>query len=174
MNIPTKTSNPTVTQHALRRVTRPGSPEAAVEARPANDTIPQSMNRSMNRPSILQALRSLSIAVILLLAASILPAQTTRTIPAGSYIIDMGVSPQTVANALKPYGMVYDLLGRKTRILWSINQAKGKDGVDFTIGNRSFRGGPFIIEAPYRTAEVESRITYWQGLGVVGYTTTSR
>jgi len=33
-----------------------------------------------------------------------------ETIASGSYIINMGVSPQTVANGLKPYGLVYNLV----------------------------------------------------------------
>jgi len=33
------------------------------------------------------------------------------TIPAGSLVIDMGVSPQTVDNALRPYGFLTDLFG---------------------------------------------------------------
>ncbi|MCX6172631.1 MAG: hypothetical protein NT048_07320 [Flavobacterium sp.] len=34
-------------------------------------------------------------------------AQTITVIPPGSFIINMGVVPQTVGNALKPYGMIY-------------------------------------------------------------------
>ena len=37
----------------------------------------------------------------------VLPVETLST---GSYIINMGVVPQTEANGLKPYGLVYDLL----------------------------------------------------------------
>src|SRR6187549_2438442 len=73
----------------------------------------------------------------------------TVTIPAGSKIIDMGITPQTVANALKPYGLVYQLLNNKTPVMWSINPSKVKDGIDFTIGTRNFRGGPFIVQAQY-------------------------
>ncbi len=33
-----------------------------------------------------------------------------ETIGTGSFIINMGVTPQTINNGLKPYGLVYDLL----------------------------------------------------------------
>jgi hypothetical protein len=46
----------------------------------------------------------------LLLVTIPLKAQTTKTIKAGSFIIDMGVVPQTVGNGLKPYGLIYDLI----------------------------------------------------------------
>ena len=47
-----------------------------------------------------------------------------ETFPAGSYVIDMG-QPQTVANALKPYGLVYDLtMNQKAPVNWVINPSK--------------------------------------------------
>lgn len=100
--------------------------------------------------------------------------QTSETIASGAYIIDMGVTPQTVNNGLKPYGMLYDLLNNyKVPIKWVINQSKVKDGIDFSHNGKDYRGGPFIIPAEYRTAAVNSRITYWQGQGVVGASTVS-
>ncbi|HNW90698.1 MAG TPA: SprB repeat-containing protein [Bacteroidales bacterium] len=96
------------------------------------------------------------------------------TIPAGSFIINMGIVPQTQANSLYPYGMIYDQLKHfRTPIDWVINTSKAKDGTDFTYGGTDFKGGPFIIEAKYRTAEVNANIAYWQSLGVQGVTTTS-
>lgn len=101
-------------------------------------------------------------------------AQATETFPAGSFIVDMGVVPQTVGNALKPYGMIYDLIrNHGVPIKWIIEPTKGKDGIDFSHEGKDFRGGPFIISAPYRTTAVNSKIVYWQGQGVVGYTTVS-
>ena len=89
------------------------------------------------------------------------------TIPAGSYIIDMGVSPQTVANGLKPYGMVYELVvTRRIPVLWAINDAKVKDAVDFVFNGKSYRGGPFIISAEYAAAAAATVAT-WRALGVV-------
>ena len=103
-----------------------------------------------------------------------LNAQTTKTIKAGAFIVDMGQVPQTVGNGLKPYGLIYDLLKNyQVPILWSIKDGKLKDGTDFTIGANNYKGGPFIIEADFRTDSVNARIVYWQSQGVVGITTTS-
>ncbi|WP_367392857.1 SprB repeat-containing protein [Lewinella sp. LCG006] len=102
-------------------------------------------------------------------------AQTVNeTISSGSFIINMGVTPQTEANGLKPYGLVYDLLENyQVPIKWVINPTKTKDGVDFTYNGLGYRGGPFIIPAEFRTTAVNARITFWQGQGVIGTTTTS-
>ena len=84
----------------------------------------------------------------------------------------MGITPQTVGNGLKPYGLVYDLLKNyQVPVKWVIDQSKVKDGADFTHNGITYRGGPFIIPAEYRTAAVNARITFWQGQGVVGATT---
>lgn len=97
-----------------------------------------------------------------------------EVIPAGSFIVDMGVVPQTVGNALKPYGLVYDLIRNYgVPVKWIVNPDKTKDGVDFVYNGREFRGGPFIIPAPFRTAAVNDRIAYWQTQGVIGISTTS-
>ena len=99
---------------------------------------------------------------------------TYETIPAGSYIIDMGVSPQTIANGLKPYGLVYDLVKNKmVPVKWIISSYKKKDGVDFVYNGRDFKGGPFIIEAKFRTPEANAIIAAWEAKGVIGLTTTS-
>ncbi|HXH19993.1 MAG TPA: SprB repeat-containing protein, partial [Chitinophagales bacterium] len=96
------------------------------------------------------------------------------TVKKGSFIINMGVTPQTVGNGLKPYGMIYDLVKNyKVPVLWSINPAKVKDGKDFTYSGMDYKGGTFIIKEDWITATVASRIAYWQGLGVVGTYTTS-
>lgn len=98
----------------------------------------------------------------------------TETIAAGSFVIDMGIVPQTVGNGLKPYGMIYDLITNYgVPIKWVIDPAKGKDGIDFSAGGFDYRGGPFIIPAIYRTTAVNTRITYWQTQGVIGRTLTA-
>ena len=98
----------------------------------------------------------------------------TITIPTGSFIVNMGITPQTVGNGLKPYGMIYDLLKNYgVTVHWSINPAKVKDGIDFSHNGIDYRGGTFIIPAEYRTAAVNARITFWQGQGVVGATSVS-
>jgi hypothetical protein len=97
-----------------------------------------------------------------------------EVIPAGSFIVNMGVVPQTVGNALKPYGMIYDLVRNfGVPVKWVVNPDKVKDGVDFVHNGVEYRGGPFIIPAPFRTPAVNARITYWQTQGVIGVTTTS-
>src|SRR5690349_16335462 len=62
-----------------------------------------------------------------------------ETIPAGSKIINMGVTPQTTANGLKPYGLVYALLKNNTTVKWVINPNKVKDGIDFTHNGISYK-----------------------------------
>ncbi len=98
----------------------------------------------------------------------------TETFEAGAYIINMGITPQTDKNALKPYGMIYDLIkNHKVKVKWCINPTKAKDGIDFIHNGVSYKGGPFIIPVEYRTTEVNSRINYWITQGVVGATTVS-
>lgn len=98
----------------------------------------------------------------------------TAAIPSGSFIVNMGITPQTVANGLKPYGMIYDLImNYNVPVIWSINPSKAKDGNDFVYNSVGYKGGPFIVSAPYINSAVASRITYWQGQGVQGIYTTS-
>jgi hypothetical protein len=101
--------------------------------------------------------------------------QGYETFPAGSFIVNMGVLPQTVGNALKPYGMVYALvINYGIPVRWIIDTNKVKDGIDFSYAGIDYRGGPFIIPAIYRNLTVDSVIASWQTLGgVVGVTTTS-
>lgn len=100
-------------------------------------------------------------------------AQATRLIPAGSIILDMGIVPQTFANGMKPYGLVYELVkNQKTPVIWSINPAKAKDGVDFVVDGKSFRGSAFIIEKKYvNSTNVITAINNFKALGVITYTT---
>ncbi len=115
--------------------------------------------------------------LLLLLALSFISLQgmaQTQVIPAGSFIVNMGVLPQTVNNGLKPYGMIYDIVKNyQGAVVWSVNPAKLKDGIDFSYGGIDYKGGTFIISAEYRTAAINARITYWQTQGVVGVTTTA-
>jgi uncharacterized repeat protein (TIGR01451 family) len=101
-------------------------------------------------------------------------ANVMQVIPTGSFVINMGVQPQTANSALKPYGLVWYLLHEHNiPIIWSINSTKTKDGVDFTYNGVDFKGGPFIVTAEYRTPEVDALIAAWQAQGVQGVTTTS-
>lgn len=95
-------------------------------------------------------------------------------VKAGSYIINMGVTPQTVGNGLKPYGLVYDLLkNHRTPVKWVISTGKSKDGIDFSHNGVDYRGGAFIIDASARTTVINAVIASWVAQGVVGNTTVS-
>jgi uncharacterized repeat protein (TIGR01451 family) len=100
--------------------------------------------------------------------------QTTRNIPAGSVIINMGVTPQTVGNSLKPYGLVYNLIAvQKVPVLWSINPTKARDGIDFTVDGLNFKNSAFIIEKQYVSTPVLNAINAYKvaNPGVITYTT---
>ena len=121
--------------------------------------------------------RRKAVLISFLVALFVFPlssnAQMT-TIPSGSFIINMGIVPQTIGNALKPYGMIYELISTyKVPIKWIISSGKVKDGVDFTYNGVDYKGGPFIVTVDYRSATVNARIAYWQTQGVIGVTTTS-
>lgn len=97
-----------------------------------------------------------------------------ETFQSGSYIIDMGVEPQTVGNALKPYGLIYALTTeQKVPVKWVIDPYKGKDSVDFTYNGYDFKGGPFVIPAQFRSDAVDSLVASWVAQGVVITTTGS-
>ena len=114
---------------------------------------------------------ALSVTMCLLFAMGAPVFAQTETLGTGSYIINMGVVPQTQSNALKPYGLVYDLLkNHGVHIKWVISATKVKDGPDFTYNGVQYKGGTFIIPAEFRTAAVNGRITFF---GVTGTTTTS-
>lgn len=106
----------------------------------------------------------------MMLFFSWLQGTTQTTIPTGSYIVNMGVTPQTIANGLKPYGLIYDLIRNyNIPVYWVINPAKAKDGVDFTYNGIQYKGGTFILPGNFLAsapAAVATRITYWQGQGV--------
>ena len=98
----------------------------------------------------------------------------TETIDPGAYIIDMGQS-QTVSTGLKPYGMVFDLVGKYgIPVKWAISETKSREGIDFTADGTAYSGGSFIIPSEYQ-AEAASIVSDWQSQGVVvnGPTTSS-
>ena len=107
------------------------------------------------------------ILFVLLLAVDCLA--QTKTYTAGAYIIDMGQPTQTIANGLKPYGLVYALLKSTIPVPvdWSINSAKAKDEVDFIANSKSYKGGPFIIPSELITPAVLTLITTWRAAGVI-------
>ena len=78
----------------------------------------------------------------------------------GAYVIDMGQATQTVANSLRPYGMVYDLVDNQhIPVDRAINPSKAVFGADFTAGGKSCSGGSFVIEAPFSAPQ--STIAKW-------------
>lgn len=98
----------------------------------------------------------------------------TDTVKTGSFIINMGVTPQTINNGLKPYGLVYDLMKNyKVPVWWIINPTKTKDGADFTHNGITYKGGAFVVPAAHRTPAVNTAIASWQSQGVVGATSVS-
>ncbi|WP_083644871.1 OmpA family protein [Christiangramia flava] len=109
----------------------------------------------------------ISILLIFLFSAR---AQTkTEVIPAGSYALNLGVTPQTKSNALKPYGFLYQLLKEnQVEVKWVINPEKKKDGIDFSMGGQDFRSGSFIIPVSYITPKVRELIEKWEAKGVLG------
>jgi hypothetical protein len=98
----------------------------------------------------------------------------TEPIQSGSFIVNMGVVPQTYGNGVKPWGMIFDLIkNHHVQVKWVINPSKARFGKDFTYQGVDYKGGTFIILQQYRTAAVNARIAYWQTKGVVGVTTSS-
>jgi uncharacterized repeat protein (TIGR01451 family) len=91
----------------------------------------------------------------------------TENIAAGAYVIDMGQATQTVANGLKPYGLLYELVVTKgVPVKWAIDPSKAREGVDFVANGKSYKGGSFIIDSAY-AADALSSITAWKAQGVV-------
>ncbi len=119
----------------------------------------------------LQDLRSviLFFTVNLIFSFSSFSQIQTETIARDSYAVNLGITPQTTANALKPYGFIYELLSEyPVEIKWVINPEKKKDGVDFRLEDEDFRSGSFVIPVSYITEEVRSRIQNWEDRGIVG------
>jgi hypothetical protein len=112
--------------------------------------------------------------LLFLLINSLAFSQVNTTFPPGSLIVNMGVVPQTIANGLKPYGMIYQLISQQgVPINWIIDTTKPKDGIDFSYNGVDYKGGPFIISAEYLIPAVNSIISTWTAQGVVTNLTTS-
>ncbi len=128
-------------------------------------------------PQFLRMYCKYFILITTIFALSFNAKAQTETLSTGSFIINMGVVPQTTANALKPYGLIYDLMrNNNVPIKWVISQTKVKDGVDFTYNGVQYKGGTFIIPAEFRSLAVNAKILAaapLSGLGVIGVTTTT-
>jgi hypothetical protein len=125
----------------------------------------------MNKRFLARYAKYLLIAIFIQMLTPAAGQTTTyMTIPSGSFIVNMGVTPQTINNGLKPYGLLYALLQANCPVHWVINPDKTKDGIDFSHAGTDYRGAPFIIEAKYRTAAVNTILAQWVGSSVVpGY-----
>ncbi len=100
------------------------------------------------------------------------PALSTFT--PGSFIVNMGITPQTYENGLLPYGMVYELMtDHKVPVYWVIDTTKSKDGADFSYDGTDYKGSAFIIDAGFMIKPVTDVIASWQTQGVTGVYTTS-
>lgn len=92
-----------------------------------------------------------------------------ETFSAGSYIINMGIAPQTTSNALLPYGMLYELLkNHPLEVKWIINFQKKKDGIDFIYREKKYRSSAFLIPVTYLNLEIRSIISKWEEKGIKG------
>jgi uncharacterized repeat protein (TIGR01451 family)/MYXO-CTERM domain-containing protein len=89
---------------------------------------------------------------------------------AGALIVDLGTTPQTQGNALKPYGMAYDLVkNQKIPLLWAYNTSKAlSTDVDFSVDGRSFRSSSFVIPAGFVNA-AQATVSKWVAQGVQVY-----
>ena len=94
-----------------------------------------------------------------------------------AFIVDMGstaVTPQTIANGLKPYGLVYALIAAKIPVQWVIETGKParlSPARSWTVRTsrtaaRPYRAGPFVIPAAYYSAALPI-VNTWRAKGVV-------
>lgn len=94
------------------------------------------------------------------------------SIPRGSYIVNLGITPQTIGNGLKPYGLVYDLVTNyNVPVMWVFKQSKAKDANDFHHNGAFYKGSAFVIDSLFLTTTVKNRISiFWNAAaqGVVG------
>jgi hypothetical protein len=122
----------------------------------------------MNSMNIFTSIRKCVLAVLITVAVSTTVKAASETLSTGSLIINMGKTPQTIGNAIKPYGALYDVLQNyNIPVKWVIGQGKAKDGNDFVYNGRAYKGGTFIIPAEYLSITgVPARITFWQSQGV--------
>jgi hypothetical protein len=126
---------------------------------------------SFRKKNLKNSLKLLFLILLFWANSAILVLAQTETFIPGSYIINMGIVPQTVNNGLKPYGLIYDLLKNdKIPVKWIISPTKAKDGVDFTYNGIQYKGGSFIIPAEFITAAFSSKIS---GYGLSGVYATS-
>ncbi|MDT0642984.1 OmpA family protein [Zunongwangia sp. F363] len=109
------------------------------------------------------------MAVFLMLPWLFFAQYEEEQVAEGSFLINMGIVPQNFGNALKPYGLIYELLEKEpVEIKWVINPEKKKDGIDFVHDSVQYRGGTFVIPVSYINPQVKQRIESWIKKGVIG------
>ncbi len=106
--------------------------------------------------------RVLSACLLLIAALCTSDVGAQITIPAGSYVVNMGVNTAVKPAGLRPYGLVHELVRYyNVPVLWVVRSGKAKDAVDYTIEGASYKGGMFIIPGQYVTATVANVISGW-------------
>lgn len=117
---------------------------------------------------LIRSFRTLLLLGLVLVTGTTVHAQN-QTVKRNSYIINMGITPQSFVNGLRPYGLVYDLLTNyNVPVKWVINPNKLKDGVDFHHNNTFYKGSAFVIDSVYLSVPVKAAIATWNGSGVIG------
>ncbi|HYQ03073.1 MAG TPA: Ig-like domain-containing protein [Polyangiaceae bacterium] len=88
----------------------------------------------------------------------------------GALIVDLGTTPQTQGNALKPYGLAYDLVkNQKIPLIWAYNTSKtANTDVDFSVDGRAFRGSAFVIPGAF-VKSAQTTVSKWIAQGVQVY-----
>lgn len=150
----------------------------------------QISNKTLSGKTRLYGMLVIPLLMLGMITLSYKAQAQTETIHTGSLIVNMGVTnPQTIANGLKPYGMIYDLVRNfKVPVYWIIDPTKAKDGVDFVHNGIQYKGGTFIIASHYLTnlydgpvtpspfpagTTAANRVAYWNTQGVVTNSTTT-
>ncbi|NNJ56753.1 MAG: hypothetical protein HKP14_11490, partial [Bacteroidia bacterium] len=118
----------------------------------------------MNKASLKRVTYVALFFTILLFGLKTNVVAQTQQIKSGSHIIDMGVTTQTINNAIRPYGLVYTLIrDYNVPVVWAINQSKSnRDDIDFTHNGKNYKHGPFIIPKSHRSTAVDSVINHWK------------
>src|SRR6185369_17225254 len=88
----------------------------------------------------------------------------------GALIVDLGTTPQSQGNALKPYGLAYDLVkNQKIPLIWAYKANKTLNtDLDFSVDGRSFRSSAFVIPAAFVKA-AQPTVAKWTAQGVQVY-----
>lgn len=111
---------------------------------------------------------------------------TTTQAITGAYIIDAGAlsagaTKQTIAQGIKPYGLIYALVKAKVPVEWVINRDKAAisqtlgnaapdftfdcDGSGATYASKNYKSGAFIIPKEF-AAQAKNIVATWRTSGV--------